>query len=201
MKRLNHRLIFIRHGETDWNAAGRLQGRKDIPINARGRDQAQAVGRAVRKLLGDDAPRVFGEIDFQASPLLRTRQTMELARVAMGLPAQPYRLDERLQELSFGAWEGLTWRDVRSRAPEAARGREEDKWGFVPPEGESYALLCERLLPWLDTVEGDSIVVSHGGVARALLHVLADMPPHEAAMTEIWQGRALVFTEGGFRWV
>ena len=196
---LPSRLLFIRHGETEWNLAGRLQGQKDIPLNPRGVDQAAASGRAVRKLVGDD--RALADYDFIASPLLRTRQTMELARRAMGLPADGYETDDRLKELSFGSWEGLTWREVSARVPAMARARETDKWGYVPPEGESYATLAERVKPWLRRISGDAVVVSHGGVARVLMHMLAGVPPEEAAMADIWQGRLLVFEDGRCRWV
>lgn len=195
---LPSRLIFIRHGETDWNAAGRLQGQRDIPLNPRGRDQAAAVGRTVAALVG--SPAALAEIDFIASPLLRTRQTMEIARAAMGLEPQPYEMDDRLKELTFGAWEGLTWRDVTQRFPADAAARLADKWGFVPPQGESYATLCERVKPWLRTLKGDVIVVSHGGVARALLHLVGGCEPETAALSDIWQGRALVFEGGRARW-
>jgi probable phosphoglycerate mutase len=195
---LPSRLIFIRHGETDWNAAGRLQGQRDIPLNPRGSDQADAVGRTVAALVGSKAG--LAEFDFLASPLLRTRQTMEIARAAMGLDPRPYEMDDRLKELTFGAWEGLTWREVTRRFPADAAARVADKWGFVPPGGESYATLCERVKPWLRSLKGDSIVVSHGGVARALLHLVGGRSPQEAANCDIWQGRALVFEAGAAHW-
>lgn len=198
---LPYSLIFLRHGETDWNAEGRMQGQRDIPLNGRGRDQASSVGRSVLKWLGPDAASRLAEYDFQASPLKRTRDTMELARVAMGLPPQPYSMDDRLKELTFGRWEGLTWREVQRREPEAARERMADKWSYVPPGGESYAMLIERLRPWLETVSSDTLVVSHGGVARGLMYLLADVPADVAPMADIWQGRAIIFRAGGFRWV
>jgi probable phosphoglycerate mutase len=196
--RLACRLIFLRHGETDWNASGRLQGQKDIPLNARGRDQAAAVGRDVAKFLGRDG---LAAQDFIASPMLRTRQTMQIAREAMGLAPFDYQLDERLKEITFGTWEGLTWREVTARDPEGAAGRVTDKWGYTPPEGESYATLCERVAPWLASVNGDTVVVSHGGVARAFLHLLAGVEPLEAAAADIHQGRALIFDGGAARWL
>ena len=61
-----------------------------------------------------------------------------------------YALEPALMELTFGEWEGLTWPQVESRDPAGARAREADKWNFAPPGGESYAMLAERLQPWLD---------------------------------------------------
>lgn len=189
-----HRLIFLRHGETDWNVEGRLQGQRDIPLNAKGVDQAQSAGRAARKLIAPKTP-------FVASPLTRTRRTMELARSAMGLPPFDYQTDDRLKEISFGAWEGLTWREVKARDPGPAQARARDKWGHPPPGGESYAMLADRLAPWLSGLTGDTLVVSHGGVARAIMALIGGLDPAEAPTTEIAQGRVLLFEGGGYRWV
>ena len=83
-----HRIIFIRHGQTSYNAENRLQGQRDVPLDGRGREQASAVGRYLRDHLGEEMARLDAAGAFWASPLTRTRQTMELARVAMGLPPQ-----------------------------------------------------------------------------------------------------------------
>ena len=198
---LRNRLIFIRHGETDWNKEGRLQGQQDIPLNPRGRDQASAVGRLVRRWLGAEADSYLDGLDYWCSPLGRTRETMDRALIAMGRPGQAYAFDDRLKELSFGQWEGLTWADVKPIDPEALKRRKADKWGFVPPGGESYAMLEERVRPWLDVLDGDALVVAHGGVARTLLHMLGGVPADEAVDMDIHQGRALVFEGDGFRWV
>jgi probable phosphoglycerate mutase len=197
--RFAHRLLFIRHGETDWNVAGRLQGQRDIPLNARGCDQATAAGRTVRKIIGADA--VGSALAYVASPRGRARQTMELARAALGLPPQAYAMDARLMELSFGSWEGLTWPEVQARAPEAAVARETRKWDFVPPGGESYAMLALRVAPWLDELDGDTLVVSHGGVARVLMALIGGVAHERASVSNIWQGRLLVFGSGGFSWL
>lgn len=195
-----HRLVFIRHGETDWNFEGRLQGQQDIPLNARGRAQAAQAGRRLAKIVG--AGRLSaGELPFVASPLARTRETMEIARGAIGLPPRDYAVDPRLMELTFGDWEGLTWPQVKARAPEAASWREGDKWNYTPPGGESYAMLEERLSPWLDEVDRDLVAVSHGGVARVLMALVAGVPRERAALVDIWQGRVLVFANGRSQWV
>ena len=194
---LRHRLIFLRHGETDWNAEGRLQGQHDVPLNGRGRDQAASAGRMVRDTFGAD----LGSLHFVASPLSRTRETMEIARTAMGLDPLSYDMDQRLVELSFGRWEGLIWPEVKAMDPWAATAREGNKWTFQPPGGESYAMLADRLRPWLDTIERDTLVVSHGGVARVLLVMIGGMTTASAPLSDIHQGRVLFFEGSTARWL
>lgn len=195
-----HRLVFIRHGETAWNAEGRLQGQEDVPLNPKGRDQAAGAGRALAKWLAreGDSP---GRYAFVASPLARARDTMERARAAMGLPARDYDVDPALMELSFGDWQGLTWPEVEARDPAGAAAREADKWRFTPPRGESYATLAERIARWTAALERDTVAVAHGGVARALFALIGGVEPARAPRMEIWQGRVIVFDAGAYRWL
>lgn len=190
-----YRLFFIRHGETDWNAEGRLQGQQDIPINERGRFQAAEAGRK----LGLIAPHA-GDLPWRVSPLGRTRDTAERARRALGLDPFAYELDPILKEISFGDWEGRTWKEIRKALPEAAANRIADKWAYQPPAGESYAMLAERVRPFADSLVGDSVAVAHGGVARALLYLLCGVPAERVASAEIWQGRVLLFENGRYSW-
>ena len=189
-------LYFVRHGETDWNAEGRLQGQKDIPLNDVGRVQAEEVGRKLT-----DFARRPEDCAYIASPMTRTRETMEILRAAMGLHPPYYKTDERLRELTFGAWEGFTWREVVAREPHGAKKRSANKWHFVPPDGESYAMLWDRVAPAIAAVERDTVMVSHGGVARVLIAHLGGISIDEAAEMNIWQGRVLVFDDEGWRWV
>ena len=189
------RILFVRHGETDWNAEGRLQGQRDIPLNALGREQAGIAGRTLASLV----PYV-GDLDFVASPLGRTRETMERLRAAIGLPPEAYALDDRLKEITFGSWEGLTWPEVRARDANAAAERERRKWDYVPPEGESYAMLLERVRPVIEGLTRETVLVSHGGVARVLLAMLCNVAPRQATSLDIWQGRVLVIKSGRFTW-
>ena len=190
------RLYFIRHGETDWNAEGRLQGQQDIPINERGRSQASEAARRLADLRPD-----LGDLPWLVSPMGRTRETAELGRHAVGLDPARYTIDDRLKEISFGRWEGATWKEVRKAEPAMARLREQDKWNFVPPQGESYGMLMERIRPWLDSLTEESVVVSHGGVARAVMRLVAGTSAAEAASADIWQGKVLLFEAGAYRWV
>ncbi|HEV3396952.1 MAG TPA: histidine phosphatase family protein [Xanthobacteraceae bacterium] len=189
-------LYYIRHGETDWNVDGRLQGRRDTPLNAVGRRQAAACADILRDLLARDG-RAPADYAYVASPLQRARQTLEIMRAALGLAPGDYRVDARLREIGFGEWEGLTLRDIRSRAPQALAARERDKWDFVPPGGESYAQVAVRMREWYGGLGGDTVVVAHGGTARALIAVLGIAPPAEAPLIEIGQGIVYRFADGG----
>jgi probable phosphoglycerate mutase len=185
-------LYFARHGETDWNRERRLQGQHDIPLNALGRTQASRCGELMRELLTRDG-RPLTHFDYVSSPLGRARETMELMRGAMALDPQVYRTDARLMEMSFGRWEGFTYAELQSREAAALVARENDKWGFVLPGGESYAQLELRVGAWFDTLERDSVVTAHGGVCRALIAHL-DLAGHDAAsMGDIGQGCVYVF--------
>jgi broad specificity phosphatase PhoE len=196
-----YRLIFLRHGETAYNAESRLQGQLDIPLNARGREQARSVGRTLQARIGAEIEQLEAAGAFIASPLVRARETMEIARDAIGLPPHRYRLDTALKEISFGVWEGLTWPEIEARDPKGLATRRKDKWSFAPPGGESYAMLAERLRPWLDELTGDALVVSHGGVARALMALVAGVAPPKAVNAPIAQGRALCFENGSCHWI
>jgi broad specificity phosphatase PhoE len=189
-------IYFVRHGETDWNLEGRLQGQKDIPLNDVGRVQAEEAGRRLQALV----PNVE-DLAYVASPMGRTRETMERLREAIGLHPESYRLDDRLVELTFGSWEGMTWKDVRKAEPHAAAMRERDKWNYVPPGGgESYAMLADRVRPILDDLTRDTVLVAHGGVARAFLAVACGVSTRHAASIDIWQGKILVIEGRNHRW-
>jgi broad specificity phosphatase PhoE len=196
-----YRILFVRHGETPYNAENRLQGQRDVPLSACGRDQAAVVGETLRARVAPEIDRLEAAGAFFASPLERARETVEIMRAAMGLPPGRYRLEAALMELSFGAREGLTWSEIRARDPDAVAARRADKWGFVPPGGESYAMLAQRVRGWLDSLAADALVVSHGGVARALMTLLAGVSGQVAAGTPIDRGRAIVFDKGRCWWI
>jgi broad specificity phosphatase PhoE len=93
------------------------------------------------------------------------------------------------------------WREVRKSEREQALARERDKWSFVPPEGESYRMLAERIRPVLEGLTGETVMVSHGGVARAVLALVGAVAPGDAAMVDIWQGKILKVSDGRVSWV
>ncbi|SRR6266568_2487278 len=185
-------LYYIRHGETDWNVEGRLQGQCDIPINAKGRTQADLCGGILRDLLA----REDGEPDFVASPLGRARETMERVRTVLGSDPQGYRVDPRLAEVSFGRWEGFTLAELAARFPHEAAARDRDKWGFTPPEAESYATMSLRMRAWYDTLTRDTVAVAHGGTLRGLIVQLGIASKDEAPFLNVTQGTVYVIRDG-----
>jgi broad specificity phosphatase PhoE len=136
-------LLLIRHGETDWNAEGRLQGHTDRPLNDHGRRQAQ---RLADELAGEELEAIY------SSDLARARETAEIVGERLGLPVV---LDPDLREKNWGTWEGLT-------------PVERDTVELV---GESTEEHAARTLGALRRIaerhpEGRVLVVTHGGSLR-----------------------------------
>ncbi len=187
-------IYYIRHGETDWNVERRLQGHQDIPLNARGRAQAAHCGEILRDLFAGKGVDP-SKLDFVSSPLGRARETMELTRSELGLDAQGYRLEQKLMEISFGDWERFTIAQLRTRDPAGIAAREHDKWHFVPPGGESYKAVAQRMRDWYETLRQDTVVTAHGGTARGLMASLGIAKPAAAPLIDIAQGVVYVFQD------
>lgn len=190
-------LYFLRHGETDWNVEGRLQGHTETALNANGRRQAALGAAALAQVAG---PEALATLPFFASPMQRVRETVEILRAELGLPAQAYAADDRLREIAFGAWEGRTWREIRARDPIGARARDRDLWTYAPPGGESYEQVARRVQSWLDALEGPAVVVAHGGIGRVLM-VLFGAPRLATLEAPVWQGRVLTLAHEDWRWL
>ena len=188
-------VYYIRHGETDWNVAGRLQGRRDVPINARGRAQARHSGEILRDLFARDDRDPAG-LDYVSSPLGRARQTMEIARAALGLDPAAYAIDVRLAEIAFGDWEGCTIAQLHTRDPQGIAAREHDKFHFLPPNGESYEMVTARMRDWYEDLARDTVVTAHGGTARGLIAHLRLAHAAVAPLIDIAQGQVYVFARG-----
>ncbi len=189
-------IYYMRHGETDWNVEGRLQGGIDTPLNELGLTQAAHAGRVLAGLFarqGLDA----SNLAFVASPLQRARRTMDMVRAELQLPPGGYALDDRLREIGYGHWEGSTLAQARASHPELYASRERDKWGALPPGGESYASVQLRMRDWYDSLQADTVAVAHGGTARALMVALGMETPARASDLYIEQGVVYLFSNGG----
>jgi probable phosphoglycerate mutase len=189
-------IYLVRHGETDWNRDRRYQGQMDIPLNARGRAQAQRNGAALRPFLPQIA-----ELHFIASPLGRARETMEIIRSELGLPPKDYTIEPRLKELNYGHWEGQLQSDLPVIDPEGLIQRAVDPFRWRPTGGESYADLHARTLDWLASVEYGCVVAAHGGISRCLRAAVLGLDPASIPDLDCPQDRVLVLTAKTMRWI
>ena len=151
-------LLLVRHGETDWNADGRLQGHTDRPLSDFGRRQARQLAE---ELAEEKLDAIY------ASDLSRARETAEIVAARLGADVLPVR---DLREIDVGEWEGLTWPEIEARYPEGARSWRERGYGWE--SGESYEQLGERVVAALTQIAADHpeervLVVGHGGTIRA----------------------------------
>jgi probable phosphoglycerate mutase len=157
-------LALLRHAPTEWNDAGRLQGRADPPLS-----QATRLGLTQRCL-----PHCLAGACWHASPLRRAVET------ARALGADPLRLDPRLIELDFGAFEGRRLVDLRRELGAALAKNEARGLDFLPPGGESPRHLREeRLKPWLAELSragGWHVAVTHKTPIRLMLSLACDWP-------------------------
>ena len=159
-------LYLVRHGESEWNRLGRIQGRRESPLTGTGREQAAAVGRLLRVVLPDPDP------DIVASPLERALETAAIIADVLGRATSDVRTDERIIDFDVGVLAGYPgWGAVAADHPEFARLRLEDPLRFQPPRGESGADVLARARDFLDTREAtgrDTVVVGHGVINKFL---------------------------------
>ena len=191
-------IYYIRHGETSWNAEGRLQGTLDIPLNELGRRQAASAGGILDRLLAHDG-RDKRALPFVASPLGRARTTMDLVREVLDLPPGGYSIDDRLREIGYGEWEGSTLAEMQAKDPAFYARRLTQKWTLSAPGGETYAAVQVRMQDWYDSVKEDTVAVAHGGTCRALMVALGHETPKSAADLYIEQGTVYVFGDGSLK--
>jgi broad specificity phosphatase PhoE len=167
-------LYVVRHGQTEWNAWGRMQGRLDSPLTALGRRQAEGHGQTLRSLGGVDAVVV--------SPLGRTRETAALVNAHL---SAPLRYEDALMERDCGEWSGLTMDEIAARYPDSWRVRSEDPYHHRPPGGENLEDMRERVRACLGDLLGGSArrlaVVTHGVMSRVIMQQVLDLTPELTA--------------------
>lgn len=167
-------LFLIRHGQTEWNVEGRMQGRLDSPLTARGRAQADAHGRTLARHGGVER--------LIASPSGRTRATAELVNAHLSVPVE---FDEALMERDCGLWSGLTIDEIAARYADAWHGRLADPYHHRPPEGENLPDMERRVGSVLDALLGGPArrvaLVTHGVMSRVIVKCLMNLDPAEAS--------------------
>ncbi len=169
-------LLVIRHGTTDWNAAGLIQGRTDRPLSDEGRAAIHAsalpTGWAVATCL--------------ASPLQRAMETARL----LGLDPKP---EPRLIEMAWGEWEGRRLNELRAELGDAVEANEKRGLDFRPPGGESPRDVQKRLGPLLESLSMPTIFVTHKGVLRALYALATGWSMAEKGADKLRDGTAHAF--------
>ena len=166
-------LLFIRHGETDWNRQGRFQGQIDVPLNATGELQAT---RLAQRLASESPDQLF------SSDLLRARQTAAPLAAAWQMAAEPV---AGLREQSFGVLEGLDVPTIQARHPDLWRLWLQQDADFAPPGGESQRQFHQRVLKAVNELADQAsapasgqrlVVVTHGGVLDMLWRTVHGLP-------------------------
>lgn len=172
---------FLRHGQTEWNLAGRIQGRLDSDLTALGRAQAQQQAG----LMSDIAQRVTscgGCI--HVSPLGRARQTAALA-----LPGRALTIDARLAEVATGLWEGLLKADL-------PQGETDLDTYTSAPGGEDLETLIARVRSFADDLVTPSIVVAHGMLGQVLRGLAQGINPDKMGAQDNGQGCVYYLSSG-----
>ena len=161
-------IFLIRHGQTEFNLQGRLQGRMDSPLTPLGQEQAKRMALCLKPFV--EAPEHWEVI---ASPLGRTQRTAEIVCETLGLGGG-ISLDHRLAEVDVGDWEGLSREDIEAIAPGVIGT---PGWLLRTPGGETYEAVAERLGSWLAGIDENDgrkrLVVSHGIAGRVLRNLYA----------------------------
>jgi 2,3-bisphosphoglycerate-dependent phosphoglycerate mutase len=185
-------LILVRHGETEWNRAGRIQGHTDSALSPDGIAQAHAMGARMRDAI---ARGTHEPIDLViASDLTRAARTAEMIATPIGHTVQ---FDTRLRERSFGAAEGMTYAEIDLAFPEMfSRVRETDP-NFTAPGGESRNSFHSRVTSTLQSLADlhankTLLIVTHGGVIAAIYRWLNGLPvssPHKIEIANVAYNR------------
>lgn len=160
----NRPVYLIRHARC--GSPGTLLGAADPPLTAEGRAESAELGRRLR---GESIGRIV------SSDLCRARQTAAIIAAELGLAVE---VDPRLNEISYGAWDGLTWAEIESRFPEAAARKLSDWFRFTPEGAEPFADFFERVKHAWNSLAGTgparTAIVAHRTVNAVLLAIASD---------------------------
>lgn len=164
------KLLLVRHGETDWNKKSWIQGRTDTCLNENGERQARSLGERLLK----------EEISIARIYTSRLKRAGQTAQIVSEMVHVPWEVEEGLEEMNLGAWEGQTWKHVREEFSEEYRRWYENRRYTRIPGGESYQDLLDRLVPALRRIQeksgGDVLVVTHSACIMTLLSYLKETP-------------------------
>ena len=174
---MKNTVYLIRHGQTTWNRAGRLQGQADSPLTLLGTQQAEAIGETLKDIIGEQ------KYVFWSSPLGRTKQTTSIICDTIEFRYEEVVFDDRLVEITLGDRDGYkSWKALLEDFPEDMARREKDPWNFFHPNGESSQIDQARLRPFIKKIcdiDGLHIIVTHGVVSKIIRGMYLDLTPEE----------------------
>jgi probable phosphoglycerate mutase len=184
-------IYLVRHGQTEFNRERRIQGHVDSPLTELGVRQAKAVGRLLRDLIREPVGwRIV------SSPLGRAHATAELVSAKLG--GLPVELDDRLKEMSWGAYDGRLRAELEAQEPETF-GR--TGWAFDAGTGESYEAVSARVGAWLASLPPEPdrriVAVAHGISGRVLRGLYANLGRDEASLQDVPQDAVYLLQHGG----
>jgi probable phosphoglycerate mutase len=155
-------------------------------LTKRGHKQAKDIAKILKAHVKAPA-----KLKFVASPLHRTRTTMEIIREHLDLPTDLYSTDARLTEIDLGEWDGLTHKQARALDPAFFDKREHDKWNVRVPGGEDYADVARRAERWIKSLKHDTFAVTHGGFTRILRGLFEGLTAQQ--MSDLDEPQGVVF--------
>ncbi|MEJ6388417.1 histidine phosphatase family protein [Gymnodinialimonas ulvae] len=186
-------IYVLRHGETEWNLADRMQGWCDSPLTALGRAQAEAQGRLLRAHLPEGC-------GIRISP---SGRAVETAQIALGARARAAVLDVRLREVNVGDWVGRTPQEIAAEHVFVRPDEDRHLWKFHAPGGETLEQMTARCRGVLAELTGPSVLVTHGVTSRLLRclalgrapEALGDLPGGQGIVHVIEDGKARILRE------
>jgi broad specificity phosphatase PhoE len=184
-------IIFVRHGETDWNKNGLIQGTADTDLNETGRAQAAHVGKLLANMASE-----LENYQIIVSPQRRAQQTAEAVVRAMGRKLDG--VDDRVRELGFGIWEGKAFWELKASPVYPADA--ESRFFWRPELGESYEDGVARVSDWRAALTKPTLVISHGAVGRCLMGSFTKLGPGALVNLPTPQGKFCVLKNQTMQW-
>lgn len=189
---MTQRIFVLRHGETLFNSARKLQGHCNSPLTDKGIAQAKLIGTTLKQYLD------FSNISVYSSPLGRAIQTTHIVCEQIGYPKSHVITDARLQEYSLGEWEQRTIDSLLVDFPDLLATRD---WYLKAPNAETYEAARIRLSSWLSALpdSGDIVVVSHGLAGITLRGLLLKLSYHDVWQQKIPQDAFFIIEDSHIR--